>query len=147
MKHFAILIVRYAAAIAVACIVSFIIADLFRFIFTPAVWDDYFSNFFQSLVVGFCGVFSGTWCLPRTNRRSGSLILLVFGLAFYAQILLRLNMCRAEDGDNPFFPCGWLLHLAAGGFVAVYFFRRQPADKSPNSTTGAAGSSASLTTL
>jgi hypothetical protein len=89
-------------------------------------------------VIGFCGVFSGTFCLPRSSWRFGSIVLLALGLAFYAQMLLRIDFAR---GENNSFPFVWLLPLAAGGYGAVYFFRRQPPNTSLQPTAAAPSAS------
>jgi hypothetical protein len=121
MSRFAILFIRYVAAIVVACVTSFF--TFYVFLFLVARLLGVFSFFLFFPIAGFCGVFSGTLCLPRASRRSGSIVLLILGLAFYVQMLLRINIGRGEDN---LFPFVWLLPLAVGGFGAVYFFRRQP---------------------
>ncbi len=121
MSQLAKLFIRYVAAIVVACVTSFFIFYVFLAVVSRLLGVFGFLLFF--LAAGFSGVYSGTICLPRANRRAGSIVLLVLGLAFYIQMLLRMNFARGEDNSFPFV---WLLPLAAGGFGAVYLFRRQP---------------------
>ena len=141
MSEFATLLMRYVAAIAVACIVS---AAAFGFLaFTVGMWAGVVGFLIVFLAVGFLGVFSGTFCLPRASRRSGSVVLLVLGLGFYAQMLIRLNITRGEDNSFPFV---WLLPLVGGACGAVYFFRRLPPNQSPEPPADDAASSATRST-
>jgi len=112
---------RYVAAIVVACAMSLGVFQML--LFTVALRTGTTGFIIVLLVVGFSGVFSGAHCLPRANRRFGSIVLLILGLAF---ALFRLiGMSFLWGGENSF-PYIWLLPLAVGGGVAVYVFHRQP---------------------
>jgi hypothetical protein len=124
MSQFAILFARYVGAISAACAVSFAILYLFfNFLVGVMAWLGIDGIILLFPVVGFCGVFSGTFCLPRQNRRFGSIILLFFGLAFSAFVSLYIG---ALTGAGPI-PFIWLFLIAGGGYGAACIFRRRPA--------------------
>ena len=75
------------------------------------------------LLVGFCGIFSGTLCIPRIGRRWGSVVLLLLGLSYYYFFGVSWGDRRGDDGqminvDNRKFM--FLSLLACGGSVAAF---------------------------
>lgn len=124
---------RYAAAVIVACGTSAAIffSVSFGFMFVSIVSRGMFDSFYQYLmfavfpVMGFCGVFAGSFCLERASRRFGSIFLLILGLAYYVHWAYFI---KYREGENEAHPYGWLWGLAAlalGGVVALIFvFRR-----------------------
>ncbi|HEY1790037.1 MAG TPA: hypothetical protein VGJ73_17960 [Verrucomicrobiae bacterium] len=79
---------RYIAAVIVGFFAS--IAALtgvldFSILFESAGYPDLSDGIFKwglLIVVGFAGVFAGSFCLPRKNRWIGSIVLLVLGVGF-----------------------------------------------------------------
>jgi O-antigen ligase len=132
---------RYIAAILVAFVVS-IAASFSVVLVLPFIFFGEKAALVVSSVcfgfVGFIGVLAGTFCLERDSRRFGSLVLIVLGLGFYAQLWLRLNYERPEYHPREF-PHFW--PLAIGGLVAVvYFFLKSAPNKSLQPTAGRPGS-------
>jgi hypothetical protein len=127
MSQLAILFARYVAAIAAACAVSLVIVYLFfNCLVSVMAWFGIVGIIILFPVVGFCGVFSGTFCLPPSSRRSGSIILLFLGLAFSAFLSFYIGVLTGA-GSIPFI---WLFLIAGGGYSAVCIFRRR--DRLPN---------------
>ena len=123
MSQFAILFVRYAAAIAAACAVSFgIIYLFFNVLIEVAPWAGIVGIILLFPIVGFCGVLSGTFCLPRSSRRFGSIVLPFLGLAFVVYQSLYIDFMKGGS----VIPLAWLLPIAGGGYGAAYIFRRRP---------------------
>jgi len=124
LRGFLSLFVRYVAAIAVSYFVSF--AVFFGgMLFLKWVGMNVIVLLF--IASGFCGVFAGTLCLPRSGRHFGSAVLLVLGLAYYIYFLTTTNILRAE---NNIFPFVWLIPLGGGGVIALILIRRPPPNKS-----------------
>lgn len=152
ISQFAILFVRYIAAIAV----TFVTADLVGFLLlwvlgfvvsgfsssdriqdrTPDVL--YFIMFVLMLfITGLCSIFAGTFCLPRSNRRIGSMILLTLGLAFCLFMIFLLNFLRGGNEDLGQLP--WILPLAAGGAASAWYFRRRALKTAQGSASSQSG--------
>jgi hypothetical protein len=131
MTPFLQLLVRYIAAIFLACVVSFVSA-FFGIFIVVFILDscppflDKFLFFALFSFVGLAGVFSGTVCLKRNSWRYGSILLLGLGLGFYTCFWLLFSY-----GTPPFdyrgFPHFW--SLAIGGLVAVLFFWLRPSKR------------------
>jgi uncharacterized membrane protein YfcA len=139
MSRVIILLVRYVAAIAVSCVVSFTVFPLALYTASPFIsnhtenWPLVYILFVPFVMVGFCGVFTGTLCLRRDSRRFGSVFLLCLGLAFYIYMcLLDFFFEFYQHTQNSLYLLPLVLPLAVGGLLAVIvsflIFRR----KSPN---------------
>lgn len=79
-------LVRYIAALFVACVASFA-----TILLGLSIIPDNFGQFLGISLVftlfaitGFAGVFSGTFCLEQKSRRFGTIVLLAVGLGFAA---------------------------------------------------------------
>ena len=132
-QHFPVLLLRYFGAIVVSCLVSFAVFYCGMRIF---IWAGVPGFVVLLVAVGFCGVFSGTLCLPRSNRRFGSVFLLILGLAFYIYTLSRLNLLWSVDNSFAFV---WLVPLGGGGTIASLVLWRKltkPLKQQPGLTTG-----------
>ena len=145
MSRFVILFARYIAAIITACFISAVIFFTPTFMLVFIGVDSLIPYCLYALmpVMGFCGVYSGCFCLERTSRRFGSIALLVLGLAYYIHWMAFLGY---REGKNEAHPYVWVVGLAAlalGGLVAVIcVFRQSSPNKSPEPTAVGAGSSA-----
>jgi hypothetical protein len=135
-RQFLLLFARYVAAIAVSFVVS-------STIFMPSLllfaWAGILGLVLTFMTIGFCGVFSGTFCLPKASRRAGSLVLLAFGLFYSAYTLVSMDILRAENNNFPFV---WLIPLAGGGLIASFLFRRRPPNTALEPTAAAPSVSA-----
>jgi hypothetical protein len=115
---------RYAAATIVAFVASLGVIAVWRSI-DPSVYTLTFLSKFTAaiflLLVGFCGVFSGAWCLSRATRWRGAMVLVAFGFAFGAYLASLLPWQDQESVD----PAGYLILLPIpfGGACAVYLLR------------------------
>jgi hypothetical protein len=130
MPRFLQFLIRYAAAIGVACTVSFLtalfgiilVAVLVPYNFLPKYANalDSIFNFVVYAPVGFIGVLLGTFCLERSGRRYGSVVLLGLGLGFSTWLWLAqgysLYPAQFRELSYRFWPLG------VGGLVAVIFF-------------------------
>jgi hypothetical protein len=127
---------RYAAAIVIAGAGAFAAMVFCAFVGLPILpWIFEHSDvphfyiftihyFFISLLAGFAGVLSGTLSLERSKRHTGSVIIFVVGLAFYAA--LRMPMQGAYLGCLES-----LLPFTIGGSVVVVFFTFRPLAPTP----------------
>ncbi|HEX3856876.1 MAG TPA: hypothetical protein VHY30_06240 [Verrucomicrobiae bacterium] len=137
MSRFIILFIRYVAAIAVSCGVSFAVLFLTLSMagsFLPDHPDVSACVLYMGIAaVGFCGVFLGTLCLERVSRRISSIILLILGLAYYVIICYPFDL-SVPDAKDPLYFFRWLLPLSAGGLLAVvliFLIFRLPPNKLP----------------
>jgi hypothetical protein len=139
MSRFAILFIRYAAAIVVSCIVSFAVFGIIVFIagIAGSCGPDAceYAYYVGNAVVGFCGVLIGAFCLERTSQRVGSIFLLFLGLAFYIFLCYPLSLSMGSDAKAPLYLFSFLLPLAIGGLLAVarifLVTRRPPPSPAP----------------
>jgi hypothetical protein len=118
LRGFLLLFVRYVAAIGVSYFVSYSVFFGGMFML---MWAGMLGIVLLFVASGFCGVFVGTLCLPRFNRRFGSAVLLVMGLAYYIYFVTSLDILRAENNS---FPYVWLVPLAGGGVIAMILIRK-----------------------
>ncbi|HEY3763314.1 MAG TPA: hypothetical protein VGN23_16330 [Verrucomicrobiae bacterium] len=124
MIKFIILLIRYLIAVAVACFVSFAIV---YFTFNPplAYLGALGPAIFLILLpcIGFCGVLSGTLCLPRSKREAGSIVLLGLGAMFCEFLWIYID--TASGTRAPILGAFIVIvPIAAGGFGAVSIFNR-----------------------
>jgi cyanate permease len=137
MSRFIILFVRYVAAMAVSCVVSFTLFPLALYTASPLIADHpanqplVYVLFVPFVLVGFCGVFAGTLCLRRDSRRFGSVFLLCLGLAFYIYLcLFDFFFEFYQNTRNPLYLLPLILPLTVGGLSSVVLsfliFRRKP---------------------
>jgi Kef-type K+ transport system membrane component KefB len=80
---------RYVAATIVAFVASLGIIAVWRSVDPSTDTLTFLSRFtagFFLFLIGFCGVFSGAWCLARATRWRGALVLVAFGFAFGAYL-------------------------------------------------------------
>ena len=135
IKLFLLLFVRYVVAIAVAWVSSFATFFLWLLVFRLVSVSGVIVFYGAFILVGFAGVFFGTLCLPSGNRRFGSILLLLAGLAYYdgsfGFIVHGISETRCAD----------ILLLTAGGLgaIAFFFLRRRP-NKTLQSTAAASAS-------
>ena len=130
MLRFIKLFVRYVAAIIVATIVS--IGVLYLGASSAFAIEEIAPHWMGPLgigvifvLVGFCGVLTGSRCLEQGSRRHGSIVLLLLGLAYYAFWAFLISTVRAAE--NAVFPYVGCLPLAIGGAAAVvFYFRKHP---------------------
>ncbi len=113
---------RYGAAIILSIITSF--AALFlsmslAFYLGQTLRLEEITPYVVFPLVGFSGVLSGTFCLQRSSRGVGSVILLVLGLAYYCYFWVGDSYIRGEYRPRDF-PHFWA--LAVGGLGAITFF-------------------------
>lgn len=114
------ILLRYIAALLVACVTSFaafaVGLQMLQF-FSPEV-D--FPTHVLMLIIGFLGVFSGTYCLERTTRCYGSIVLLGAGLGFTTWLwtVMRFSI----NPPPPFVLPPFFWDLMVGGSMAVLFF-------------------------
>ena len=121
MQQFLLLLLRFSAAIVVSCIVSYTVIFCMGLLL---MWAGMLGIILNFVTTGFCGVFAGTLCLPRSCRRFGSVVLLVLGLAYYAYFQVHLDIPRAENHFSPFV---WLIPLAGGAAMSlVLIWKRSP---------------------
>ncbi len=117
--------VRYAAAIFVAFVVSYMVLFLAILVGNATLsdlpeWTGTIGLFITCIAVSFCGVFSGALCLNRSSRGFGSIFLLLLGLGYD---IFMTNHMRVVTSAFPYI---WILPLTIGGATAVlFFFRRQ----------------------
>jgi hypothetical protein len=110
------ILARYVAAIFVAFVVSW--TTIFIGFDVTSVGDD---TLFA--IIGFAGVFSGTFCLEQKHRRFGSIILLGIGLCFSIS-LFSSSDGGPDDGFLLFLYSFW--PLMVGGTAAVLLFWLKP---------------------
>jgi hypothetical protein len=129
MMRFIITFGRYAGAIFVAFVASMAILSLL-FAMTAGLefwelpgWVTSCVLGVAMIVVGFCGVFTGSLCFDGPNRREGSVVLLILGLLFCIWF-----QCWVMDGEaHPVSWLSWLGTAGLGGLGAVMLvFRRCP---------------------
>jgi hypothetical protein len=119
---------RYIGAICVASVASFAVAIFSEPLSWPKMPDSIamlITNILMVLV-GFAGVFLGSFCLPGYHRRCGAFVLVLLGLSFYTFVVLTSFLHNPYATD-----CSLSLNmpLAGGGLTAaltVCFWRRRP---------------------
>ena len=122
MTRAVILLVTYVCAVLVACVVSaaFFFGTVSMLLSLGVDGSRLpYACCVVLPVMGFCGVFSGSFCLERTSRRFGSLFLLFLGLAYFTHFVYFL---KYREGDFTGHPNFWIVQFAAlavGGLVAV----------------------------
>lgn len=128
------LFIQYAMAVFIACIVSYVFLQIsFHIIFWRPVFSlimafplfSYCIAYAFEGLIGFSGVFSGTFCLERHLRKYGSIFLLV--VVFCIQMWWRFLL--AYDSYNQ--PSEHLkllqeIPFVIGGLIAVLLFWRNP---------------------
>lgn len=124
--HFSILFLTYIVAIAVSCFASYVV--FFCGLALSMILDGTAGFVVLFGAVGFCGVFSGAMCLPRSSRRFGSIFLLILGTVYYIYVQAKLD---AETS----FPLVWLIPLAGGGMTAIFVLSKRSFNKIQQATT------------
>ena len=115
---------RYVAATIVAFVASLGVIAVWRAVDpstdTLTFLSRFTAAFFLSLI-GFCGVFSGAWCLSPATRWRGAIVLVAFGFAFGAYLA---SLLPWQD-QKSVVPLGYLILLPIpfGGGCAVYLLR------------------------
>jgi hypothetical protein len=127
-----LLMLRLLAAVVVSFLVSMVIFGFFTSIwavfilpFIPDSWNGvlWFGTF---TIVGFAGVLTGSFCLPRAHRWFGSLVLLMLGVGFASFWIITTYYGRPEGGSLFGFLFGDL-PLAIGGIIPVILnYLRRP---------------------
>jgi hypothetical protein len=129
------MLIRYCAAIFVACAVSVATFFLGIGLIASIVPEDCPASLSEVLMsailalVGFLGVFSATFCLKQCSRRYGAIFFLSIGIGFYTWLVLILGY-GAFPSQYRGVPHFWPLMI--GGFGAVLFFWFQKKRKTPN---------------
>lgn len=117
---FVIAVVGAFAAMIFSAFVAFsVLPWIFAHSDIPRFYVFAIQYFFMSLLAGFAGVFSGTLSLERPMRQTGSVVLLVVGLALYAVLQTLTQGAYSGCLEN-------LLPFTIGGSVVVVIFSFWP---------------------
>jgi len=111
IRTFVVLFLRFSAAVIVAWSAWIGVCYSLGPLAIPFGLIGFYSLF---ILVGFTGVAGGTFCLPPSSRRWGSVFLLILGLAVYSLWWFRTSY------DPYGFPHFW--PLALGGLASVVLF-------------------------
>jgi len=91
VQSFLVLFARYVLAMVVSYFVSY--AVFFGGLYF-LMWAGMVGFVLLLIASGFSGVFVGALCLPQSGRRFGSVVMLVFGLAYYIYFRDKLSENR-----------------------------------------------------
>ena len=119
-KLFFLILLRYIAALFVACVTSSATFAIGIAIMMSLTLQADFAMHALMVIMGFAGVLSGTYCLERSSRSFGSVVLLGFGLGFSTWLWTVMGYNLNPPQPSPLQP--FFLDLMAGGLVAVVFF-------------------------
>ena len=129
MRRLAKIFARYIAAVIVAFVVSVIVLLLLIAAFVPSFKTAEWVLDVIVVAIGFAGVFAGSLCLERNNRRQGSIILLILGVLFYAYLTISVNYWNVNLAGQLKFVLWGMDALGLGGLGAVLLvFRLWPKD-------------------
>jgi hypothetical protein len=123
-----LLVYRSFTAVLVAAVASFATLAAVLYPLLPQYPEDVplwllrGTSLVAFLLVGFAGVFSGVWCLPRAYRKSGSVVLLFVGLGFFTW----MTWLTPNDRGSYALPFEYIgiIPLAVGGCLAVFVVSR-----------------------
>jgi hypothetical protein len=123
------LLIRYVTATFIACIMSYVTMRLgtelwwwilAKLIKAPSVFFAHSLTFAVIVIIGFSGVFIGTFCLEQNSRRYGSILLIGPTLFCYICYGIFMHYSQNDFSRNPPYLHG--LYFIIGGLIAVLFF-------------------------
>jgi hypothetical protein len=139
---FSRLLIRYIVATFIACLMSYVTMRLgtelwlwilAKLITVPTVFLAHSLTYAVIVIIGFSGVFIGTFCLEQNSRRYGSILLT--GPTLFCYICYGLFMRYSQNdfsGDQLYLHD---LFFIIGGLIAVLFFwLRKPRNMKPKPT-------------